>query len=390
MKLFNRSFVVSLLVQFWFMLSFFMSQPLVAQFIVDMGETTALAGFVAGVFSLLALVWRPVSGFLTDRYYHKYVLALGFIMCSLSYLGYAVSPNFVVVLLFRITHALGLCIQTTLMAVVAMEYIPKNRTVEGIGWISIAAVIGMGNGPAVGVALVGLFGHRVTFALSGICMAATIGLLAFLPIERRKPKPSEGFSITSFVSTRTLPIMFTMMAFGFCVGLPATMLVLVGDVRGIAGIAFFFTISSLGAAVVRPFSGKLVDRKGLQAVMPLTFVAEAACMVLIAFAQSLTPILIAAVARVFGQGIAQPSLQGQALKECLESERGKASATFFMGIDIGQGISGIIGGIVADAFGFTAMFLTGPIALVGGVFAYMVWYRRHKLESVLETTAKEE
>ena len=175
--------------------------------------------------------------------------------------------------------------------------------------------------------------------------------------------------------------MFTMMAFAYCVGLPTTMLVLVGDVRGIAGAALFFTISSIGAAIVRPFSGKVVDRKGLQAVMPFTFVFETICMALIAFAQSLLPILIAGVVRVFGQGIAQPSLQGTALKEAAEGERGTASSTFYMGIDIGQGISGIIGGIVADAFGFTAMFLTGPIALAGGVVAYLVWYRRHKAES---------
>ena len=104
MKLMNRNFVISLLVQFWFMMSFFMSQPLVAQFVVNMGESTALAGFVAGIFSILALVFRPVSGFLADRYYRKYVLAFGYVLCVVSYAGYAIAPNAAVVLAFRAVY----------------------------------------------------------------------------------------------------------------------------------------------------------------------------------------------------------------------------------------------------------------------------------------------
>ena len=378
--LFNRNFVLCLLVQFWFMLSFMMTTPQIAQFVVAMGESTTIAGFVAGIFSIMALAFRPVSGYAADRFYRKHVLAVGYAVCIVSYFGYAISPNYIVVLIFRIAHALGLCIQTTLISVIAMDFIPEGRVAEGVGWVSIFATAGSSLGPALGVGLSDVFGHRIAFALAGAFMAITIVLLFILPIKRHAPKQGKGFSLGSFFSRRALPLALTVMTFAFCLGMTTSMLVLVGDVRGIAGIAFFFLVSSAGAALVRPFSGKIVDRKGLQAVMPITFVSESICMLLLAFAQAFPQVMIAAVFRTFGHGIAQASLQGQALKEASPEERGVTNSTFYMGIDIGQGISAIIGGAIADAFGFTAMFFAGPVVMVIGVACYLTWYHRRKRE----------
>ena len=381
MGIFNRNFVLSLLIQFWFMLSFFMTTPQIAQFVVQMGESTAMAGFVAGIFSILALAFRPVSGFAADRYYRKYVLAVGYALSIISYFGYALAPNYLVVLAFRVTHALGLCIQTTLMSVIATDFVPNEHIAEGVGWLSIAATLGSSLGPVVGVGLSDLFGHRVAFGLSGAAMAITLVLLFILPIKRHTPKQTKGFSVNSFFNLRALPLAFTVLAFAFCLGMTSSMLVLVGDVRGIAGIAFFFLISSVGAALVRPFSGKIVDRKGLQAVMPITFISETICMCLLAFAQAFPMVAAAAVFRTFGHGIAQASLQGQALKEAAPEERGTTNSTFYMGIDIGQGLSAIIGGFIADAINFTAMFFAGPVVLIIGLFSYLTWLKRHNAET---------
>ena len=382
MKLFNRNFVLCLIVHFWYMLSFHMTTPQIAQFVVALGESTAIAGLVAGIFSLLALVFRPFSGFMADRFYRKHLMLLGYVFCTVSYFGYALSPNYGIVLAFRILHAFGLCIQTTLMAVVAMDFCPRERVVEGVGWVAIAATVGMGIGPGLGVALSAALGHRVAFAVSGALMFVTIGCMLPLPVERREPVLAKGFALSNFINVRTLPLMFTAMTFSFCSGITTAMLVLVGDVRGIAGVAVFFLISSTLMVLVRPFSGRLVDRKGLPVIMPFTFVFEVACMTLNAFAQSLAPIIVASVCRSVGQGVSNASLQGQALKESTPEDRGRTNSTFYMGIDIGQGLGAIIGGVLADAFGFTTMFMAGPIALVGGLISYLIWLRRHKAAQV--------
>lgn len=378
--LFNRNYVLCLLVQFWFMFAFFMTTPLIAQYTVILGESTTVAGFVAGIASLMALLFRPISGFAADRYYRKHVLAFGYAMCIISYLGYALAPNYIVVIVFRITHALGLCLQTTLISVITMDFIPEGRVAEGVGWLSVFATMGTGFSPAVGVAVAGWLGHRATFGISAAVMVVTLAILFILPIKKHAPKPAQRFSVSSFLNVRALPLTFTVMAFSFSLGITTSMLVLAGDVRGIPNVAFFFVVSTCGAMIVRPVSGKIVDRKGLQAVMPVTFVSEAICMAVLAFAHTMLPVLAAGVFRTFGQGIAQASLQGQALKESSEEERGTTSSTFYMGIDIAQGVSAIVGGAIADAFGYTTMFFAGPAVLVVGLFGYLAWFRRHKTE----------
>ena len=81
------------------------------------------------------------------------------------------------------------------------------------------------------------------------------------------------------------------------------------------------------------------------------------------------------VFRIFGQSIAQASLQGQVMKDAGPEQRGVASSTFFMGIDIGQGLGAIVGGALIDLAGFEGAFLFGPVALAASLVAYLYWLR---------------
>ena len=129
---------------------------------------------------------------------------------------------------------------------------------------------------------------------------------------------------------------------------------------------------------MRPFSGKLVDRRGLNSLTPLTFASECACMGVVAFAGNLPLILLAGVFRIFGQGIAQSSLQGQVMKDAGPERRGVASSTFFMGIDIGQGLGAMASGALIDLAGFEGAFLFGPVTLAVGLVSRLYWLRRQK------------
>lgn len=99
-------------------------------------------------------------------------------------------------------------------------------------------------------------------------------------------------------------------------------------------------------------------------------------MLLAAFASSLAAILGAAVLRVFGQGAAQSSIQGCILKCASGERRGVASSTFYAGIDVGQGLGAVVGGAVAERFGYAASFMTGPCALAIGLGAFAIWKLR--------------
>ena len=378
-KLFNRHFVLCLIMQFWFMLMFNMTFPLIAQHIVDMGASTAVAGFVAGIFAIIALAMRPFSGYFADNYHNRMLLIVSYVLTIAAFFGYALAPNVAVMLVFRVIHAAGLCLQTTIVPVIAMAFMPKDRIVEGVGYIGVGAQLGIALGPSIGVLIANAFGIRGTVAAAGILMIVTVILLFFIPIAPPvKKEKTRKMSIHDFVSVEALPLAITLLAFSCCSGLSSALLVLVGNVRAIPGITIFFLVSSLGICAARPFSGKLVDRKGLNILIPFTFVSEIICCLLIAFAHNFPMILASAFFRIGGQGVAQSSLQGQVMKDAGPEKKGVANSTMYAGIDVGQGLGAIVGGAIADVAGYEGAFMFGPFMILIGIITYLVWFRRDK------------
>ena len=378
-KMFNKCFVLCLLMQFWFMIAFNMTLPLIAQYVVDMGESATMAGFAAGIFSFLALAFRPISGYLTDTRSNKMLLLVGYIASIIAFVGYGLAPNVGIIIVFRAIHAFGLCLQSTITTVVAMAFIPKGREVEGVGYVGVAAQLGLALGPSLGVLCVDALGYQGTFFAAAVVMLLTIVLLVPIPVADPVPSANKRpKGLGSFLHMPSLALTVTVLTFSTCAGLTSALLVMLGTGRAIAGVTVFFLLSSLGIAAVRPFAGKLVDRRGLNALIPATFVSECACMGVLAFAGNLPLVLLASVFRIFGQGVAQSSLQGQVMKDAGPEQRGVASSTFFMGIDIGQGLGAIVGGALIDVAGFEGAFLFGPVALAVGLVSYLYWLRRER------------
>lgn len=378
--LWNRPFVLCLMLQAFYMFSFNMVTPLIAGFVVDLGESITLAGFVAGIFSVLAFAFRPIVGYLSDIVNRKRIMTIGLILCVIGIGGYAVSANVAMVLLFRVIHAFALCVQTTLVTVIAADFTPQDRIAEGVGYVGIAAMLGMSLGPGAGVIISDFFDYRATFAVGAALMALSIAVFAGVPNMPLPPRKKEAvkFSLRSILDVDAIPLSISVMSFAYCAGLTSTFLVLLGTSRGIDGIAAFFLVSSLGMVLVRPAAGRHTDRHGLGRLLPGCFIAEAVNMVCLAFSASLVGVIVGAVGRTFGQGVAQSSLQGQTLKDAAPENRGVASSTFYLGVDVGQGMGALAGGVLVDYAGYQGAMLSGPVLLVIGAASFFMWQRAHR------------
>ena len=98
--------------------------------------------------------------------------------------------------------------------------------------------------------------------------------------------------------------------------------------------------------LVRPFSGKLMDKKSLQYTEFPGKIACAATMILLGYCNSLWLILLTGILRALGQGAAQPSLQAGCINHVGRERSGVATSTYFLGGDIGQGIGPMVGGVI--------------------------------------------
>lgn len=64
----SKGYVIVLVVGLITSLGFSMVYTIVSAYAVDIGSTLSTAGLVSGIFSISALVLRPFSGLLSDRY----------------------------------------------------------------------------------------------------------------------------------------------------------------------------------------------------------------------------------------------------------------------------------------------------------------------------------
>ena len=140
--------------------------------------------------------------------------------------------------------------------------------------------------------------------------------------------------------------------------------------NGIEKSSLYFTAYSVILFLVRPFSGRLMDRYGLDRVMYPGTIIAALSMAVLSGARSLPVLLAAAALRAIGQGAVHPSLQAACVKKAGAAKTGVANSTFYLGGDVGQGFGPIVGGFVVGSFGHRAIFLTGAALLLAGLVLY--------------------
>lgn len=374
--LFNKNLILCCLLQFLFMTSFNLTVPIIAQYVVYLGGSYALAGIIAGMFSLSDLFFRPIAGYLTDHMDKKRLLVIGYVAVTIAFVGYALFPVIAVIAAMRIVHAFGFSIQTTLIPVASMQFMPRDRVVEGTGYVGICATLGMAVGPTIGIGGAALIGFMPTFLVGAAIMVLTFFIVNLIDIDRA-PAASDGkFSINSFVYLPYIPLAVCTMAFGICSGNVNSFLAMLGTDRGIDGVGAFFVILSVGMVLTRPLISRYVDRHGPSMIVPGSFVSEMLCMMCIAFAASPAMIVVASIFRIFGWGSGQTIIMSYALKKCPDDKRGVVNSTLYMGVDVGQGFGAMAGGAIIGAAGYSSAFLVCAAIIVCGGIVYLTWTRK--------------
>lgn len=250
-------------------------------------------------------------------------------------------------------------------------------------------MLGMSLGPGCGVIITSSFRQNTAFFISSALMIITALFCLALPAICVEHKRELRLNLDTLLDTKALPLTVAAFSFAYCAGLTTSFLVLVGSYRNINHIALFYLISSAAMVITRPAIGRYADKKGIRGICFTAFAMEAICMSLVAVGSSIITIVIASIFRAFGQGAGQTTLQGQVLRDSPLELRGRASSTFYIGVDFGQGMGAIIGGGLADAFGFTASFLNALPVLFLGAMALHSWSQHHRMMSPSsEQTAK--
>ena len=400
-KLWTLPFIIIILISFFASLSYFLIQTLVTSYALSFGAELAAAGSAVGAFSIAAMVIRPFSGFFADRLNKKILLAVTTAMMGLALILYNFCHSVGMLFFIRIFHGIAFGVNGTVNIALAVEYIPKSRTGEGLGYYGVGQVASQIIGPPLGLALKNLIGFNLLFigdAAFTVAAAAAFSLIfKYKETEKKSLNLRELFPhkegenrakeiIGSLIAVEC--IFYALMGGLFSMGnsIVHGFLVVLGETKSIDGISYFFTVNAIMLFVLRMTVGKMLDRTKLLIVVVASMATSAVAFSLVGWSGTLVPILAGAVIKAFGNVGGQVSLQSACVKKVDAARVGVATSTYYIGADIGNGFGPVWGGIVAEKHGVASPFLVMAVIFLAGtlVFTAYEFIQAKKKQSIAE------
>lgn len=381
-KLFNQGYVLLLIVNFITAFSFYMIVSLLSKYLTGIGLSLSVAGAVIGLFSITSLLIRPFTGFMTDNFSKKWLVIIATVMTICGTLGYFMTDQVWLIVVLRMIHGIGFGINSTAVVSLAADYIPEERLGEGIGYFGLGQVLASAVGPGFGVEIMNVIGLKAAFIAAGAISVAAIGLMFFIANDTkvRSTAGKWSLSVNNLISVEIINYAVVSGLFSAVNGIISSYLILFAENRGIEGISLYFTIYAVCMFIIRPSSGKLMDRYGLKTVVLPGLLVTSGAMVLLGFSYSVFPVMLSAALRAFGQGAGQPALQAASIRKVGRDRIGVANSTYYLGGDIGQGIGPVIGGTIISGYGYTKLFLFCALLLLVGILIFLISEKRKSKE----------
>lgn len=374
-KLLNKTYLMLNLVNLITAFGFSMIASIVSSYAVSLGAGLTLAGTLAGIFSLSALLIRPFTGIALDILSKRNMSIFSTIMICISFIGYACASNIPVMLFFRVLHGMSFGISSTAAMALVSEYIPKERLGEGLGYFGLGQIISRICGPYIGILVRDKFGYQKLYIFISILTLLAVVLLFMVKVEKREFKSIK--KISSAIRWENLIVkdcvVYAMVAglFSLVNGVTSSFLILLGDERGINKIALFFSVNAIVLFILRFMVGRFIDKSRLTPIVIMSLILASTSMFMIGKSTGVSIILVAAVLVAIGQGTGQISLQSACIKRVDAARVGVATSTYYIGADIGQGLGPIIGGKISDLSSYKIMFYIIAILMLIGIMVFI-------------------
>lgn len=381
-RLWNQDFILVLLVCSIasYTNSIFIS--LLPVYVLDLGGTNALTGMMMTGLTILGMATRVVIAPLIDKIGRKKLLVLGSGLYALNALAFCFTKDLNVLFALRVLHGFTQGIFFPVPPIMVADISPEDLLVDAMGFFGISSSLVFAVTPTIGLAVYNNFGAETMFWSAVVTGVISFVLSLFIKEHYQKPAQKQerqkaAFKLNkAFLAMVLLPSCISLFVY---VGNSAVMSFLTpcGLSRGIEQISLYFFVNNLAVIVSRLTVGRAI-----------TYVPKRTCILagvilcgvgtgIIAFANTLTLMLISAVLVGVGMTAVSQLLQVEVLTTVPGENRGLASTVFMLFGDIGNGAGAAIWGAVSAGAGYVLTYaLAGISTLAGCVFHGLYWKKR--------------
>jgi MFS family permease len=345
----------------------------------ELGGDKGQIGMLMAVFTVSALIIRPFTGIMLDRYGRKWIFFASVFVFSLLFSGYMLAGSLLAMVVLRFVHGLAWGMTTTSSSTVIVDILPKSRMGEGIGFYGVSMTLAMALGPLVGIWIAGDGNYHLMFIeTSGLSLLFFIMALFVKYPKYVPPRPLPRFRMSVLFERTSFPsglnILIIMIPYGGVISFIA----LYGAEKGIEAAAGpFFIFCAIGIALTRYFAGKIFDRKGPRMLMILGISLEAASFPMLSLVPGEFGLYSAAVLFGMSFGITMPTMQAMVNNMVDADRRGVANSTLFTAVDLGIGAGMILVGLISKYLGLEITFLLCTFVCLAGLLQYTAFTDRH-------------
>lgn len=374
--LISRDFVLACAANFAFFGSMHYLLPALPLYVLGLGGQESDVGLIMGTFTVTAVLIRPFVGSAVDHWGRKPFLLLGALIFALASFAYSFVTSVPLLYLVRAFHGAGIACFTTAAGAYIADIVPAARRGVALGLYGTFSNVAMSIGPFLGGMQMRAYGLATLFATSAASGLASLAVISLVREPARRPAHGSGPAQRSaLVSRPALLPSFVMFSLSFTYGAVLSFLPLMAAARHIANYELFFTVFALGLIAVRAVAGEVSDRIGRGTVVVPGLLAAATATLIVARADSLPVLLMAAGLYGLGFGSANPALMALTVDRAGTAGRGAGIATFGAAFDLGIGAGSMALGYLLTFTDYATMYTAAAGAIALGILVFVVTLR---------------
>lgn len=368
----------------------FSQLPIMSPFAFSLGASTAVIGFVVGMYSFSNMLGNILAGYLIDKRGAKIVLVLGLLITGIFIGFYTLVKTPEQLLMVRFLHGLsgGFLVPA---AFTLISYTGKKGK-QGKSMALSGAAVGISAivGPAFGGIVANKLGLQWVFIPISIIMIVMSAVTLFLlkELKPNKLEPSKVPTNSSFIQLFQTPLLvvaylgaFSLM---FAQGALAFLLPLKVAALGFGSQFSGLLLSTFGIVAIIIFllpTNKLFDHLKHQYVLITGMIIISIALFALSLANQMPILFIIMVLYGIGFACLFPTINALIVKSTSPSTRGKAFGLFYaffsLGVVLGSSIIGIL------TLSYDSGFMIGATVLIlNAIIINLLLKRSHNREQL--------
>jgi MFS family permease len=278
-------------------------------------------------------------------------------------------------LLVRMLNGAAMGIAGTATGTIVARIVPDERRGEGIGYYNLSLTIAFAAGPFAGMLISRYADFKMNllvclvFQLFSFFAACCVKQVA-APVKTARTKNRTGRVPlwAEYFERKVVPISLFVMLIGLCYsGILSFLSNYTRELNLTEAGSFFFLAYAASALLTRPYTGKLLDRRGENAVIHPSTAAFTLAMALLYATHSGSVLLLASVLAGFGYTTIIACAQAVSIQIAPRRKLALATSTYFIFLDLGVGLGPFLLGFLVPELGYRGMYgvLAGVVALSG-------------------------